>query len=367
MDDLGVAVGRPPLAQQSQDPASHEIRVPGSADDLVRVFHVQHATTDQDLQELSLLLQVTADIHNQFLFTCSAPRAVVARAAAGQIRVAEWLVDGLDKPPDWQPRTAPGGLSTPYESRLPGAPDDVARVVYLSNTTTSNGMQEVGQALRVIASLRKVFFFDSLQALVLRGTAGEMALAEWLLADLAPPASGQQHDQTPAHEHWAPDPHGDNLTLVYHLQHAIADRDAKEIHSLIRAKIGLPNLVVCTAPNAVTARGTASRIALAEQLIKEWDQPHPPRRCSLRSGILDSSTVLPGAPLAQFFRIAKVPGAAGMLFVAKQVRTANEVRGDPVQLSFRPRRPRFVERDAGDGSQQIDTVGLHSQLDHFVG
>ena len=271
MEDLEVAAGQSALSRPSPDSTSHQTRVPGSADELVRVFHLQHATTDQDRQDLSTLMRVTADI--QVLFTCIPPRAVVARATAGQIRVAEWLVNALDKPPDWQPRTASERVSTHYESQRPGAPDDVARVVYLSNTTTSNAMQELGNAMRVIASLRWVFFFDSPKALVLRGTVEEMALAEWLLVELdEPPADPQSHSQ--AHEHWAPDPHGDNLTLVYHLRHPITDRDAREIHSLIRAKIGLPNLVVCTAPNAVTARGTSSAIAQAEQLIKEWDQPH---------------------------------------------------------------------------------------------
>ncbi len=56
----------------------------------------------------------------------------------------------------------------------------------------------------------------------------------------------------------------------------MVDRDRQEIFSLIRAKGGILNLFVCAAPNAVVARGTASEIARAEQIIEEWDQPHAP-------------------------------------------------------------------------------------------
>jgi hypothetical protein len=41
------------------------------------------------------------------------------------------------------------------------------------------------------------------------------------------------------------------------------------------------------------------------------------------------STILSGHPFSQFFRIAKVFRAAGLLLVAEQFRAANKVGSDP--------------------------------------
>ena len=275
MGELDVSAGQPSLAQHSQEPASHEVLVADS-DDLLRVFRLKHAATDTDLQEISTLFATITDI--QSVFTNSAARALVARAAPGKIRAAEWLVDALDKPADWQPPKAPDGPSFPYGSWVPGAPDTIARVFYLTNTPTSSAMQELGVTLRAIASVRWVFLFDSLKALVLRGRPEDVALAEWLVTELDAPASrpplGQQSQSPAPHERWAPDPHGDDLVLVYHLEYSTTDRDLREIFSLIRANARIACLSVDTAPNAVVARATAAKIALAEQLVKEWDKPH---------------------------------------------------------------------------------------------
>jgi type II secretory pathway component GspD/PulD (secretin) len=154
-------------------------------------------------------------------------------------------------------------------------------VFYLTNTGTFSAMQELVLTLHVIARLKRVFSFDRLNALVLRGPAEDMALAEWLISELdAPPsqsARAQEGQTLAAHEYSAPDPlHGQNAVCVFHLKNPTADRDRREISSLLLAKARIPSRCVCAAPNAVVARGTASEIARAEQIIEEWDQPHAP-------------------------------------------------------------------------------------------
>jgi hypothetical protein len=273
MGELGVVAGQPALVQQSQGPASHEFRVLNGGDDLVRVFHLKHATADRDLQEIATLFRVTADI--QCLSAPSALRVVAARGTAAQIRAAEWLVDELDKPADWQPP------DTSPQYPIPGTPNEVAKVFYPRSSATPRDLQELQElaaGVRVMTATRQVFTFESLGALVLRGTAEQIALAEWLITELDAPASRlsvvQQGQSSTPHEYWAPDPHGRNVVRVFQLTHAATGRDLQEIASQIRAKAGILNLFVCIAPRAVAARGTAVEIGLAEQLIKEWDQPH---------------------------------------------------------------------------------------------
>jgi hypothetical protein len=103
-----------------------------------------------------------------------------------------------------------------------------------------------------------------------------------------------------------------------------------------------------------------SRWVCRREPLRVLRRIRPIRRSSLR--------IIPfGGPFSQLFRVAKIFSAAGLLFVAKQCGTANEVRSDPFQRRFAAFRPRFFEADSGDRGQQIYPVGLHSQLDHPTG
>jgi hypothetical protein len=88
------ATGRPD-PQQSQDSATHEFRVPGSDDDLVRVFYLAHIKTAQGLQEIVTSIRKSTGI--QRIFPCDGPRAVALRGTADQIVVSERLINEADK------------------------------------------------------------------------------------------------------------------------------------------------------------------------------------------------------------------------------------------------------------------------------
>src|SRR5260370_1154820 len=83
---------------------------------LAVVFYLADPPTIQQFQELVTLVRSIADIRR--LFTYNAPRAVVVRATADQIGLADWLFNQLDKPANLQ---APGQLG---EYRLIGGGDD---------------------------------------------------------------------------------------------------------------------------------------------------------------------------------------------------------------------------------------------------
>jgi hypothetical protein len=88
----GPASGQP----IPQDSATHEYRVPGSSDDVVKVFHLVHAETAQGLQEIVTAIRTAA--HIQRIFPCNAPRALALRGKADQIILAERVIRARDKP-----------------------------------------------------------------------------------------------------------------------------------------------------------------------------------------------------------------------------------------------------------------------------
>lgn len=67
--------------------------------------------------------------------------------------------------------------------------DSVVRVFYLSNLTTPQELQEVTTTLRTVADIRKVFTYNTLSAIIVRGTADQVLLAEKLVNDLDRPKS----------------------------------------------------------------------------------------------------------------------------------------------------------------------------------
>jgi general secretion pathway protein D len=67
--------------------------------------------------------------------------------------------------------------------------EHVARVFYLQNLTSAQELQEVMTAMRSVTDVRKVMPINSQSAIVVRGTADQVALAEKVLLDLDRPKS----------------------------------------------------------------------------------------------------------------------------------------------------------------------------------
>jgi len=67
--------------------------------------------------------------------------------------------------------------------------DQVAKVIYLQNVTTAQELQEISVALRSVVEARRLFTYNSLNAIIIRGTPDQVALVEKLAQDLDKPKS----------------------------------------------------------------------------------------------------------------------------------------------------------------------------------
>ncbi len=65
----------------------------------------------------------------------------------------------------------------------------VVRVFYLTNLTTPQELQEISSAVRTICVINKVFLYNSMNALIVRGTPDQVLLAQKLVNDLDKPKS----------------------------------------------------------------------------------------------------------------------------------------------------------------------------------
>lgn len=67
--------------------------------------------------------------------------------------------------------------------------DHVVKTFYLSNTTTVQELQEIATAVRSVTEIRRLFTYNGQNAILIRGTVDQVALAEKLLSDLDKPKS----------------------------------------------------------------------------------------------------------------------------------------------------------------------------------
>src|ERR1041384_6326943 len=145
-----------------------------SAQDLDRTFYLTHTATTQQFLEVATTIRTITDIKQ--ISTDNDQKSVAVHATAPQIAMAEWLFNELDSPIA-QP-------AMPHEYRTPGTSDDVVRVFYVITAPTVQDFQEVSTLVRIITDTRRVFTYNGRNALVLRGTDAQAALAEWLVKEL---------------------------------------------------------------------------------------------------------------------------------------------------------------------------------------
>ena len=161
--------------QTIQTSVPHQYLVPGSSDDVIRLFYLTDTATVQDFQEAATLVRTIANFRRAF--TYNERRAYVVRGTPAQIGLAEWLLVRLD----------PAANPSSSEYRMPGSNDDVVQVLHLANTSTVKDFQKAATAIREATQIQRLFTYNRPRAVAVRGTADQIALAQRLATDLDKP------------------------------------------------------------------------------------------------------------------------------------------------------------------------------------
>jgi hypothetical protein len=172
-----------PVDPQTAKPAAYDFPAPGGAVDAVRVLYF---TQDQvsDPHEMIYVIRAIADIRRGFSYS---PRGAIAlRGTPAQIALAEWLFSELDRP-----GTAQTGRTEAYNQPAPSGRTDAVRLFFLSHNETQQDLQEIIQMIRQTADIQEIAAYGPRRAIALRGTPGQIALAEWLVSQLGATAAQQ--------------------------------------------------------------------------------------------------------------------------------------------------------------------------------
>jgi hypothetical protein len=233
--------------------------IPGEREGVVRIFTTANTANIQEFQEIAQLLRTVVDIRR--IFTNNALSAIVLRADAAQIGLAEPLFDALDQPAD-----APKQHRVSSEFLLAGDKEGVTRVFFVANAATIQAFQEMAQLIRTAVEVRRTFTLNAPKAIIVRGTADQVAMAEWLLNE-ADQASTVMPDQA-VREYRTPGA-GDLAVRVFYVPGAASIQDFQRIAQQVRGAQGILKVSQYNDRRLLTVKGTTAQIAAAERVIKE--------------------------------------------------------------------------------------------------
>jgi hypothetical protein len=234
-------------------------------DEIAAVMYLPHTATVQDFQEAVNATRTITEIRR--MFTYNDGRAVMARGTPAQIAMAEWLAHDLDQATAPRTSSQPSQSSGAHEYSI--GKDDTMRVFYVANATTVQDLQEIANTARTIAEIRRIFTYNTPRAIAIRGTPDDLAIAEWLFGQLEKPLGSQSEFSG---EYRLPGT-ADDVVRVFHLAHVMTGGELVQEATQIRTALEIRRVFVYTSQRAVAVRGTVSQLALAENMVRELDQP----------------------------------------------------------------------------------------------
>ncbi|HWZ34321.1 MAG TPA: hypothetical protein VNX18_23445 [Bryobacteraceae bacterium] len=242
-----------PLADQ-QNSDSNETRMPDPRNEtVIRLIYLTHNETIQQFQEIATATRTTADVRR--VFTYNAPRAMVLRGTPEQIALASWVVGQLDQPLDAPLRHSAA------EYREPASSDDVTRVFTLAYAESIQDFQEMATSMRMIADIRRVFTYNERRAVSVRGTADQLAMAQWLMGRLDRPDSARDASL------YALPASGDEKVGVYYVSPNMPGPDFQKSAISIRASTGMARVFTHSGRRAIVVRGTSDQLARTELML----------------------------------------------------------------------------------------------------
>jgi type II secretory pathway component GspD/PulD (secretin) len=252
------------LPTAASNPERHDFPDAVSGGDKVRISYLAHVPTPIALQEMLNLTRAIADVQRASAYPQL--NAIVVRSSADRLALTDWMMDEFD-------REAAPGSQVSHESKASFDPrDNMVQIFFFANTQTPLGVQEVINATRSISEVQRIFPYNALKAVCLRGSADGIALADWIMKELDKTAS--QDQDTAPHERNVPTSvwRDGGVARVFYLSNVPNAHALQEAVNAVRSEAKIQRAYPVHQVNAITVRGTSDEVARAEQIIKQYDR-----------------------------------------------------------------------------------------------
>ena len=276
-----------------------------------RLLHFTATSSTQNFQEIATVIRSITDIPQANVDATE--KSLSLQGTAGQIALAEWLFTNLDKP------TSVPQNGAKHEYRVSDSADDVVCLFYLTNPDIPQGMQEIATAVRSLVSIPRMFLYEDLRAIAVRGTSEQAGAAQFLFAEMDKPAvvhTPSQKLQSSASSEFQMKEPSESLVRVIYLPNTKTVRDFQEVVTLVRSTTDLRWAFTYNAARAVGVRGTDDQIALAKWLFENLDAAST----SSHSGVNEYRFSPTTDDFVRVFYLASASAAEHLQETAAQVR-----------------------------------------------
>jgi len=219
-----------------------------------RSFHLTQNETADQMNQIATLIRSTGGI--QQIWADDLQRTVSVTGTSAQLDMAAWYVKQLD-------RATPPPSPQDYQAGI----DETVRMLFLSHVSTSQQLQEVVTNLRAIIDIKRLFIYDTLHAVAMRGTGSQIAMATWLVNQLDQAAGVP----SPAPNDYALS--GDDVTHVFNLSNPRVPMETQEMATLIRSVADVQRIFTYNARKTIVVRTSPDNMALTAWLVKQLDRP----------------------------------------------------------------------------------------------
>lgn len=242
--------------------ATKEFKIPNNSGDVARVFFLTHTSTVQNFQEIATAVRTIADM--RFAFTYNGPRALAVRGTADQVAAVAWILREID-----QPSGAKRTDSREYEMIDQGGRGETAvRVLYLPYASTIQEFQEATTMVRTIGQIQRVFTYNAPRAMVVRGTADQVAAADWMIHELGKPVTAEIF-ASPVYQMVDLGQHDEGAVRIFYVKDTPTVQAFQQVATQLRVATKIRRVYTYNASRAIALRGTSDQIAQAEQILKD--------------------------------------------------------------------------------------------------
>jgi hypothetical protein len=147
------------------------------------------------------------------------------------------------------------------------------RTFHFAHAETVQDMQEITTVVRAITEIKQIAPDTEQKLLSVHGTAGQIALTEWLMNELDQPVGAQPGSGSDAHKYLMSGGDPDSVVRVFFLKNAGSVQNLQEVATVVRSIAEIRRAMTYNAPQTLVVRGSAGQIALAEWLVNNLDIP----------------------------------------------------------------------------------------------
>ena len=138
---------------------------------------------------------------------------------------------------------------------------DLLQVFRMDSSTSNADLTAMVTAIRTIADIQRLFPIGATKAIIASGTSDKIALAEWMVHELA-----KTSDPQATHETRLPGV-TDGVVRVFYMGHPTSSADLVALITQIRTTLDVMRIFPFNASSAIVLRGRPDQIQAAEALV----------------------------------------------------------------------------------------------------